>query len=69
MRWTWFNEAKGECWEQTFATPDQAVEEMARRMGDHADGTPEAMARIGIYLALAEVTVKPVMVLREHQPT
>lgn len=64
MRWTWFIERDGECWQETFATTTEAVAAMAKQQGFPAEHVTDRMAAIGIFLASAKVTVTPLMVLR-----
>lgn len=66
MRWTWFVERDRECWPETFDTPAKAIAVMAERQGwDSTDMDVVArMAAIGFFLAIVQVTVKPMMVLR-----
>lgn len=60
-RWGWVN-AGGEVQDQTFNTPDAAIKEMQRRLGD-SDYDELRLHELGFRLALVEVTVKPVLVM------
>lgn len=66
MRWTWFIERENNCWSETFATPAEAVQAMAKQQGMEAADVPTRMAEIGIFLASVRVEITPVMVLRPY---
>lgn len=63
LRWTWYSEHKKETWLETFASPGEAIEAMAKRHGDEIP--MQRLAEIGFRLALVEVIVKPIMILED----
>lgn len=65
LKWTWYVECDDKCWDCAYDTPEEAIKEMSRRMGEPADeGLIEKIGRIGIYLAQVRVAIVPVRTLR-----
>lgn len=60
QRWGWINR-DGEAQELTFDSPNEALADMQRRLGDDFDTA--RCYEYGFKLALVSVEVKPIMVL------
>lgn len=68
--WTWLDSRTGIPQMETFATADEAIKGMAKRMGDNVDDKlTEYCVSYGFTLAYVKVTINTVLTLTEPDTT